>query len=74
MSQYLETGFQIMGPDDMEHFLPKPGIEAEQFGIDVVIDCTGVPKALENIIPYLARGAKILIFGCAPIGQSMKYT
>ena len=56
----------------MEQILPKPGLEAEQFGIDVVIDCTGVPKALENIFPYLARGAKILIFGCAPIGKSMK--
>ena len=56
----------------MEQSMPKSRVEAEQFGIDVVIDCTGVPKALENIIPYLSRGAKVLIFGCAPTGQSMK--
>ena len=52
--------------------MPKSRVEAEQCGIDVVIDCTGVPKALENIFPFLARGAKVLIFGCAPAGQSMK--
>jgi len=72
LAAQLETGFQILGPDELEQSMPKSRVEAEQFGIDVVIDCTGVPKALENIIPYLARGAKVLIFGCAPTGQSMK--
>ena len=62
-----------MSPDELDKSMPKSRVEAEQFGIDVVIDCTGVPKALENIFPYLARGAKVLIFGCAPAGQSMKY-
>ena len=42
----------------MVKLLPKSRFEAEQFGVDVVIDCTGVPKALESIFPYLARGAK----------------
>ena len=69
---FLETGFHILSPDELEQSMPKSRVEAEQFGIDVVVDCTGVPKALENIIPYLARGAKVLIFGCAPTGQSMK--
>ena len=55
----------------MVKLLPQSRFEAEQFGIDVVIDCTGVPKALENIFPYLARGAKVLIFGCAPTGKGM---
>ena len=72
IASFLETGFHILSPDELEQSMPKSRVEAEQFGIDVVIDCTGVPKALENIIPYLARGAKVLIFGCAPTGQSMK--
>jgi threonine dehydrogenase-like Zn-dependent dehydrogenase len=52
--------------------MPKDRSEAEQNGINVIIDCTGSPKALEAAIPFTARGAKILIFGCAPMGQTMQ--
>ena len=52
--------------------MPKTKNESENNGIDVIIDCTGNPKALENAISYVARGATILVFGCAPVGQPMK--
>ncbi len=52
--------------------MPKSRAQAEQIGIDVIIDCTGSPKALESAIPLTARGAKILIFGCSPMGAEMK--
>ena len=50
--------------------MPKTRFEAEDEGIDVVIDCTGVPAALEAAIPWTKNGATILIFGCAPVGMA----
>lgn len=34
--------------------------------IDVLIDCTGVPAAIEHHIGLLDKGGKLLIFGCCP--------
>ena len=35
-------------------------------GFDLIIDCTGVPKVIENIIPYLANEGRLLFFGVCP--------
>lgn len=68
----LETGFDIVGPQELKGKMPQTRAEAEQEGIDVIIDCTGSAKALQESLFYVARGATILIFGCAPIGQTMR--
>ncbi len=68
----LGTGFKIVSPAELSKIMPATRAEAEQSGIDVIIDCTGVPQALERAIPFTKRGAKILIFGCAPMGAEMK--
>ena len=52
--------------------MPKTRFESEEDGVDVIIDCTGVPIALESAIAYTKMGASILIFGCAPVGKTMK--
>ena len=44
----------------------------EEESFDLVIDCTGVPAALEQAIGKTKFGATVLVFGCAPMGKSMK--
>ena len=46
--------------------------DAEQFGFDVIIECSGFPPALEQALAWTKRGATIMIFGCAPPGKSIK--
>ena len=72
LAENLETGFRIVSPDELSGLMPNNRSDAEKFGIDVIIDCTGYPQALEKAMPFTARGAKILIFGCAPMGAAMK--
>ena len=44
----------------------------EEETYDLVIDCTGSPAALEQAIGKTKYGAMILVFGCAPMGKSMR--
>ena len=39
-------------------------------GFDLIIDCTGVPEVIQRIIPYLAKGGRLHIFGVCP--QNMR--
>ena len=57
-------GFSVISPSLLEK------MDEETF--DVVIDCTGSPAALQQSIGKTKYGATILVFGCAPIGKSMK--
>ena len=43
--------------------MPKDRFEAENEGIDIIIDCTGVPAALEKAIQWTKMGATIMVFG-----------
>ena len=60
----LGFGFRIISPNDLQ--------EMEEESFDLVIDCTGVPAALEQAISKTKFGATVLVFGCAPMGKSMK--
>ena len=40
--------------------MPKDRFEAENEGIDIIIDCTGVPAALEKAIQWTKMGATII--------------
>ena len=51
--------------------MPKSRFDAEEEGVDVIIDCTGVPMALEKALSWTKMGATILVFGCAPVGKAM---
>lgn len=35
-------------------------------GFNMIIDCTGVPRVIENIIPYLANEGRLHLFGVCP--------
>ena len=48
------------------------GLDCEQFGFDIIIECSGFPPALEQAIGWTKRGATIMIFGCAPPGKYVK--
>ena len=60
----LGFGFRIISPNDLQ--------EMDEESFDLVIDCTGVPAALEQAISKTKFGATVLVFGCAPMGKSMK--
>ena len=48
------------------------GLDCEQFGFDIIVECSGFPPALEQAIGWTKRGATVMIFGCAPPGKSVK--
>ena len=64
ISNSLGFGFKIISPSELAK------LDEETF--DLVIECTGVPAALEQAIGKTKFGATILVFGCAPMGKSMK--
>lgn len=41
-------------------------------GFNLIIDCTGVPRVIENIIPYLADEGRLLFFGVCPAKESIR--
>lgn len=63
----LQLCADVYHPDVLE----EKGREAvrennEDWGFDIIVDCTGVPKAIEQAFKWLRKGAKLLIFGCCP--------
>ena len=66
-----ETGFEVLSPNELsERFSGDADIDIR--GVDVIVDCTGFPPALEQAIPWTRRGALICVFGCAKPGSTMK--
>ena len=59
----LDLGFEITNPNEIGQLMPKDRFEAENEGVDIVIDCTGVPAALEKAIQWTKMGATIMVFG-----------
>ncbi|XP_049793796.1 uncharacterized protein LOC126203514 [Schistocerca nitens] len=57
----LGFGFQVITPDSLKKLKEKD----EKFGFDVVIDCSGNGKAIEDAVWLLKCGGKLAIFGCA---------
>lgn len=41
-------------------------------GFDLIIDCTGVPKVIQNIIPYLANEGRLQFFGVCPADMKIE--
>jgi len=70
ITEKLETGFKMVTPGDLA--AQEEGKDAEQFGFDIIIECSGFPPALEQAIAWTKRGATVMIFGCAPPGKYVK--
>ena len=47
-------------------------VDAENYGFDTIIECSGYPPALEQALAWTKRGATAMVFGCAPPGKSIK--
>lgn len=41
-------------------------------GVDVIVDATGSPPAIQQALPLLARGGTLLIFGVCPSGSRIE--
>lgn len=69
ITEGLETGFTVVDPSKTA--AAEEGRDPEQFGYDVIIECSGYPPALQQALAWTKRGATVLIFGCAPPGKSV---
>ena len=72
-SNYLltaDTGFVITDPKSLASAMDK--VDCEQFGFDIIIECSGFPPALEQALAWTKRGATVMIFGCAPPGKAVR--
>ncbi len=38
-------------------------------GVDIIVDCTGSPRAFERGVKWLRRGGVMAVFGCCPPGE-----
>ncbi|XP_068701983.1 uncharacterized protein [Montipora capricornis] len=73
IAQKLDFGFQVVHPE----VLVSEGRNAvndgdEAWGFDIVIDCTGDAKTLEQGMKWLRPGGKFLLFGISPSGSEAK--
>jgi len=69
ITQGLDTGFSVLTP--VEVAAREEGRDAEQFGYDVIIECSGFPPALQQALGWTKRGATIMVFGCAPPNKAV---
>lgn len=69
----LNMGYQVVHPEVLVHNAKETNLSSDgEWGFDAVIDCSGVPTAIEEAIKWLRCGGKILVFGCCPKGSSIK--
>ena len=45
---FIDLGFVVTNPNEITEIMPKTRFEAEDNGVDIIIDCTGVPG--ENLL------------------------
>ena len=63
----LNLGFKVVHPDGLDNiYRESVKNSSSQWGFDVIIDCTGVPRAIEQSFNWLKHGATFLLFGCCP--------
>jgi L-iditol 2-dehydrogenase len=41
-------------------------------GVDFIVDATGEPAAIEQVLPLLARGGTFMVFGVCPAGSGVR--
>ena len=69
MAENLGLGIKVIHPAELANRFA--GKDAAVEGYDLVVDCSGSPKAIEAIFPMMRRGAKLCIFGCSPKGTKI---
>jgi len=66
----IDTGYKITEPTALAEEMA--GVDAENYGFDIIIECSGFPPALEQALSWTKRGATAMVFGCAPPGKYIK--
>lgn len=73
IAQKLNFGFQVVHPDILvSEFRNSKNDKDEEWGFDVVIDCTGDPSVFEQGVKYLRQGGKLLLLGICPPDSEAK--
>ncbi|ESO97022.1 hypothetical protein LOTGIDRAFT_188066 [Lottia gigantea] len=57
-------GYRVLHPNDLQVEFKNANMGED--GFDIVVDCTGNPRALEMAYGLLCSGATLLVFGCPP--------
>lgn len=73
IAQKLDFGFQVVHPEILVSEARNAKLDGDvDWGFDIVIDCTGDPKTLEQGVQWLRHGGKFLLFGISPAGSEAK--
>ena len=73
IAQKLNFGFQVVHPEILVSEARNAKNEGDDdWGFDIVIDCSGDPNSLEQGIKWLRQGGKFLLFGISPTGSVAK--
>jgi len=63
----LGIGVKVVHPDQLHNqYLEAERNGNDDWGFDIIVDCTGSPKAIEQQFLYTRKGSKLVIFGCCP--------
>lgn len=74
MAAKLHIGYRCIKPREMKNEESKALAEKDEtWGFDLVIDCTGNPRAVENELRWLRKGATIVLFGVCPKGVIVNF-
>lgn len=60
----------ISSSSDLEKTLHN---SSDGLGVDLVVECTGMPEVWEQSVQYVRRGGTVLLFGGCPAGTRVKY-
>ena len=73
MASSLNLGLKVCLPDYLVS-QQRESLKSDNsdWGFDVIIDCTGVPAAIEQAFGWLQRGATFIVFGCCPKDSKVK--
>ncbi|XP_069685586.1 uncharacterized protein [Periplaneta americana] len=65
----LDTGFDIVSPAELKAYRTRD----PDWGVDLVIDCSGYVPAMEEAVTYLNPGGKLCMFGVSSPDAKMRY-
>ena len=74
MASKLHIGYRCVKPKVIRAEAEKAAMDGDEtFGFDLIIDCTGNPRAVELELKWARRGATIVLFGVCPKGAVINF-
>jgi len=65
-----KMGGLIAGPGSLEQVVHE---NTEGLGVDLVLECTGLPDVWEKSVHYVRRGGSVVLFGGCPSGTGVRF-